>query len=200
MKKKIFLSLIIILIMIVSSCGQAGFDVTLNVEDTSATIAALATTIIQVEIPVNSSNLGINLEKIIYNYTLASNQNIEIEVKLSLYGDSSNDDIKIRTLPNGTGYPEYLTAGYIDSITKVSDGNKGWVNLIAADTPIIAGNSNTATTEILNNPVINQILKQDTIWIVVDIDQGIAIGTLEISNQSIHAVGSKATGYYPGVF
>jgi len=199
-RKNILFGAIAVMVMLISSCGQAGFDVSLNIDDTSATIAALPSTITQVEIPVNSSNLGINLEKLKYTYTLVSDQNFQIEVKLSLYGDTPNNDIKITPLFNGSPYPEYLGIGYKDSITEVTDGKKGWIYLICADTPRTAGNATTGITDIINNPVINQILKQDTIWIVVDIDQGAALGTLEISNQSIQAIGSKASGYYPGVF
>ncbi len=54
-----------------------------------------------------------------------------------------------------------------------------------------------------SNPVVNQILKQDTLWIVADISTSSLLSfnnTLNITGQSIEAVGTKPTGYFPGAF
>ncbi len=211
--KNIAFVTIVVVVMLISSCGQANFDISLNVEDTDPIdlIALTSLLSIQAEIPVSTTgfNFGIDLEKIIYDYVIASTGSdpISIGIKLSLYGEATND-IKIRfigtsNLPLTTeSEPEWLNTNYKNKITITGEDIWGWVSLIepvniTASAPI---DSKTTITE---RNVINQILKQDKIWIVADITTSKLLGvsnSLTIKDQSLQVVGSKITGYYPGVF
>jgi len=200
--KNIVFGTIVVVVMLISSCGQADFDVNLNIDDTSVPLAGIGSGIvIQAEIPVSSVNMGIDLEKLIYNYSLLSNVNLgNIEIKLSLYGESETD-LKIRVI-DGTFItnPTYLEPGYKNSVTENINNNWGWIPLINSGA-ISSNTSISSVTTISDNPILNKILKQDTIWIVANITNPSPIfGTLKIIDQIIQVGGSKTTGYYPGVF
>ena len=198
-------------VLLVSSCGQAGFDVTMKPADTGAIdIYALASDLkVQAEIAVSTGNLGIDLSKIIYDYTAINNGGgvANLAVKLSLYGEATaTDSPKIRIIGTGNeSEPVWLTPSYENNVTVDNDGTKGWVSMIIP-VDLDSGKSVTAKRilESIDSPVINQILKQPLVWIVADIKASSGIfsigNTLNITNQSIEAVGSKPTGYFPGAF
>ncbi len=102
-------------------------------------------------------------------------------------------------------HPAWLTSTYENNVTVDNDGTKGWVSMIVP-VNLDSGKSVTAKRilESIGSPVINQILKQPVVWIVADITASsgtFSIGnTLNITNQSIEAVGSKPAGYFPGAF
>lgn len=210
-RKNIVFGTIAVLVMLITSCGQAGFDVNLNIDDTPPISLDMLTSSLKVEaeIPVDSVNLGVDLEKIIYNYQIAStgSNTIKIGIKLSLYGKAT-DGIKLRfigttALPLVVTEPEpaWLSSDYKNKITKVGGDTWGWVYLIPPTNLSSASPINGSSK--ITGDVINEILKQDNLWIVVDITTTDPIATnnsFTIKNQSIKAVGSKATGYYPGVF
>ncbi len=199
-------------VLLVSSCGQAGFDVTMKTADVKdIDLQFLSKTVkVQAEIAVSTGNLGIDLSKIIYNYTASNNGSgtANLAVKLSLYGEAKvGGDPVIRLIGTGTAAemgsdPAWLTSSHENNVTLDNDGTKGWVSMIdPVDLGSVKDKDKTITS--VESPVINQILKQDTVWIVADITTSsfAAIGgKLNITNQSIKAVGSKPTGYFPGAF
>jgi len=207
-KKYILFGLIVVLMALVSSCGQAEFDVSLNIDDTNSVNLGLITTsvTIQVEIPVSGTNFGIDLEKIKYKYTTSTagtDSAITVGIRLSLHGQSESN-VTFRSFTTGDGFqPEYLKAVYDDTIAEINSTDKyGWVSLISP-VSITRTTPNSDETIINSSNVINNILKQNTIWIIVDITTSniaAAGNTFTISDQTIQAIGSKATGYYPGVF
>ncbi len=227
-RRRIFAGLAAAMIMLISSCGQAAFDVTVYPSDvTGIDLSALVGSdyIIKVETYVETGDMGIDLDKLVYNYTLvnhSSDKNLKIEVRLSLYGEATLDDnnkITVMQDSDGDGYadavivptggtvPVWLTAPYKDT---VSAEGYGWVDLIGSPlSPVsLAGGSTvTDTTALSGNPVIDRILKQDGIWVDVYIIPDFSFPAtfssddlMDVINQSIRAVGSKNTGYFPGAF
>ncbi len=206
-------------VLLVSSCGQAGFDVTMkpaDVKDIDLSLLTGSGYTIKVETYVETGDLGIDLSKLVYNYTLknkSSSKDLKIEVRLSLFGEATSTDnnkISILNDSTGNGYEDedkaWLASTYKDT---VSPEGYGWVSMIGSYTDpvsLAAGSTIPDKTEIINNQVINQVMKQKGVWIDVYISPDFSIFTfsssdfMDLINQSIKAVGSKPTGYFPGAF
>lgn len=207
MNKKFGIVLVAVSILFtlgLTSCGVAGFGVTVNVDDTSIPLSGMTTTLkVQGEFGVSTGNLGTDISKIIYTYTAhnASSADMTLTVKLSLYGEAADGELVTRViLSNGTEDPDWLKDPYHNILKDYNGNTAGWVYLIDG-LSVPAGDTVTKVVTIEDNDVISQILKQNTIWIVGDNVAGMSItGNMELSNQSIQVEGSKATGYYPGFF
>jgi len=212
-RKKLVFGTIAVMIMLISSCGQAAFDVSLNpsdIKDIDLTALINTDLIIKLETYVETGNYGIDISKLVYDYTFNNKgtNTANIEVRLSLYGDANLNNNNLVTValdqtPND-GYIDteenWLTSTYLNTI---SNEGYGWISMIGSPATQITIPGNTIITnkqEILLSPVIDHILKQEGIWIVTYISAGIGNGTLDLINQSIQVEGSKATGYYPGAF
>ncbi len=219
--KNIFWILLIavpVFMLDLSSCSQIGFDVTLKPADiTDIDLSALSPApplgnyVIKVETYVETGDMGVNLPKLIYDYTIKNrgSSTINIEVRLSLQGEvTSGNEITILVDSDSDGYPDadniYLSSAYKDT---VSSEGYGWVSMIGTPGTPVALNGNVSITNetVLNdNPVVNRILKQKGIWIEAYVSpNGGLPGSgdyMDIVNQAIKAAGSKDTGYSPGVF
>ncbi len=196
-----------VVVLLISSCGQAGFDVGINVPDSGAIpLNSLSkTVVIQAEFAVSTGNIGIDLNKLIYKYSLLNNgsDKITLHVRLSLYGTAKVTDTgpTIRVIPPDSE-PSWLASSYENKVVEEGGSTKGWVTMIV---PVDIDKNITLSKSITlsSNPVVNQILKQDTLWIVADISTSSLLSfnnTLNITGQSIEAVGTKPTGYFPGAF
>ncbi len=197
-----------VLLLFLSSCGRASFDVTINVDDTSIPLSGLSSTLkVQGEYGVESSNMGTDISEIIYTYTATNTSTVDmtLTVKLSLYGEVAVGELKTRVVASdGTGDPDWLQDPYEDVLKDYNGETAGWTFLIGSTT-VPAGKSVTVTKVITDNDVINHILKQDEIWVVGEnvADETFSTldsGSMELTNQSIEAVGSKDTGFFPGAF
>ncbi len=218
-KKGTLFTLAAIALLLIASCGQAGFDVSLNPDDVidmDIEVLVGAGYIIKIETYVETGTYGIDLDKLIYNYSFNNKGTtaVNIEVRLSLFGDAtlSNNNIPTLFTTSSGGYGTtpaeqvWLTATYKDRDPITADGY-GWVSMIGSpSSPIeVTGNSViTNSTEINNSAVINQILKQEGIWIVTYISPGLSFPSpgskMDLIDQSIQVTGSKDTGYFPGAF
>jgi len=219
-KKNIVFGTIAVMAMLISSCGQAGFDVTVKPTDVKdINIGALIGFgyIIKIETYVETGKYGMDLSQIVYDYTFNNrgSNSINVEVRLSLYGEATLTDNNKVTLftANSGGYGTagtsgaekiWLTAIHEDSI---SNEGYGWTSLIGSPASPIAITGSAIIKnqkKISNNTIIDKILKQDGVWVVTYISPGGSLpgfgSYLDLTNQSIQATGSKATGYYPGIF
>ncbi len=211
-------------VVVLSSCGQIQFDVGMDVGDVknidlSELVGANYT--VKVETYVETgTDYGIELSKLLYNYTLENHgsNSIDIEVRLSLYGEATLDDnnkISVSTDADSDGYIDdektWLLAPYKDTL---SDEGYGWVSIVGSPSSPISLDGDdavTAVTELLDNDVVREMLSQGGIWIDAYISPKItdsvilgywttafAGAYMDILDQSIEAEGMKATGYFPG--
>ncbi len=218
-KKSTLLTLAVAVLLLIASCGQAGFDVSLNPDDvTDIDLSALTGFgyIIKIETYVETGNYGIDLDKLIYDYSFNNKGTnaVNIEVRLSLFGDATlNDNNKLTLFTTSSGgygttpaEQVWLTATYKDRNPITTDGY-GWVSMIGSPaSPVeITGNSViSGSTEISNSAVIDQILKQEGIWVVTYVSPGLSLPSLgsamDLTGQTIQVTGSKDTGFFPGAF
>ena len=215
--KNIFWILLIavpVFMLDLSSCSQIGFDVTLkpaDITDIDLSLLAGGNYVIKVETYVETVDMGVDLPKLVYDYTIRNrgSSDLYIEVRLSLHGEvTSGNKITLLIDIDSNGYENedkpYLSSAYKDT---VSSEGYGWVSMIGTPGAPVALNGNVSITDetvLKDNPVINRILKQKGIWIEAYVSpNGGLPGSgdyMDIVNQAIKAAGSKDTGYSPGVF
>lgn len=212
-------------VVVLSSCGQIQFDVGMDVGDVRNIDLSLITgenITVKVETYVETgADYGIELSKLLYNYTLENHgsKSIDIEVRLSLYGEATLDDnnkvgILIDDDLDGSYEDEdaiWLSSPYENTI---SDEGYGWVSIIGSPSDPISLDGDdavTAVTELLDNDVVRELLNQGGIWIDAYISPKVTSSTIlsgfesfaagdymDILDQSIEAEGTKAPGYFPG--
>ncbi len=202
-----------------TSCGVAGFGVTVSPSDVKGIdLSDLhgSDYIIKVETYVETGDMGIDLSKLVYDYTLknhSSSKDLRIEVRLSLYGEATiddNDKISILIDSNGNGYEDedsvWLSSTYNNT---VSSEGYGWASMIGSpSSPVPLAHETTVIddTTLEDNSVVDRILKQDGVWIDVYVIPDFTSflfssgDLMDVIDQSIQVEGSKATGYYPGFF
>ncbi len=217
--KWILFMLAAVSVVVLSSCGQIQFDVGMDVGDVkNIDLSGLQGEgyTVKVETYVETgTDYGIELSKLLYNYTLENHgsKSIDIEVRLSLYGEATLDDNnKIDILIDGENEDKiWLSSPYENTL---SEEGYGWVSIVGSPSSPISLDGDdavTAVTELLDNDVVREMLNQGGIWIDAYISPKITdpfvVWTtafdgayMDIIDQSIEAEGTKATGYFPGAF